>query len=68
MQSELANGIEYAFPAREKYSGIFWQNAKGPGKWASGKNSLENRDHWDNIIFKDPAEAICLKKCVTSET
>lgn len=37
MQSELANGIEYAFPAREKYSGIFWQNAEGPGKWASGK-------------------------------
>lgn len=44
MQSELANGIEYAFPAREKYSGIFWQNAEGPGKWASGKNFLENRE------------------------
>lgn len=44
MQSELANGIEYAFPAREKYSGIFWQNAEGPGKWASRKNFLENRE------------------------
>lgn len=44
MQSELANGIEYAFPAREEYSGIFWQIAEGPGKWASGKNFLENRE------------------------
>lgn len=51
MQSELANGIEYAFPAREKYSGIFWQNAKGPGKWAGGKNSLENRETTGITLF-----------------